>query len=304
MSDSFRTPIPCFAPTLALATLALMAAAVSGCATDDEARRAADEQEKLAGAVRGGQIHEARRQTIDPMPAMKVDNEMGVLETGDVEETLKARFDDVRACYLRAGKAQEYAGGRVLLRFLVSGDGRAQDVWVVESSLGNYSVERCLVEVGRTVVFRAPSGHKATTFEYPVEFRPTSPTTVLDIDGLKIDHDVAAFLPQLAACGPLAREPVVVIIYIEPNGFPGSVGLAAGVALDEDAGDCAVQTIRRWKMSAVLPGRVLRANFSIPRFRPSAPSAPSAANAASPASAELASRKHAVSSASARRRHR
>ena len=75
---------------------------------------------------------------------------------------------------------------------------------------------------------------------------------------------MATFLPQLAACGQLAAEGASAIIYIEPNGFPGSVGLAAGTALDEDVGDCMVQTIRRWKMSATLPGRVMRATFSHP----------------------------------------
>jgi TonB family protein len=290
--DSSRRPLPWFTPVLALVSL------VSGCASDGEARRAADEQENLARAAQGGQVPAARRRSVDPMPAMKVDNEMGVLETGDVEEALQARFDDVRGCYGRAGKAQEYAGGRVLLRFLVEGDGHAQDVWVIESSLGNYSVERCLVEVGRSVVFRAPTGHKATTFEYPVEFRPTGQEAVLDVDGLKIEHDVAAFLPQLTSCGPLAKEPVAAMMYIEPNGFPGSVGLAAGVALDEGAGDCVVQTIRRWKMSAVLPGHVLRASFSIPHL------AAGAASAARSASPELASRKRGASSASSRRRRR
>jgi TonB family protein len=202
---------------------------------------------------------------------------------------LQAHFDDVRACYARAGKAQEYAGGRVVLHFLVGGDGHAEDVWVVESSLGNYSVERCLVEVGRGVVFSAPSGHKATTFDYPVEFRPTSAKQVLDIDGVKIDHDISVFLPQLAACGRLAAEPVVAIMYIESSGFPGSVGLATGAALDEEAAACAVKTIQRWKMSASLPGRVLRANFSIPRVI---------------ASQESAEPTREASSASGRRRHR
>src|SRR5262249_58698292 len=111
----------------------------------------------------------------DPNPAgMTVDNELGVLDTEDVEATLKDHFDDIRSCYQRAGKAQRYAGGRVMLRFIVGGDGIAQDVLVVESSLGNYDVERCLVEVGRRIAFHAPTGHKATTFEYPVEFRSTN----------------------------------------------------------------------------------------------------------------------------------
>jgi len=195
---------------------------------------------------------------------MTVDNELGVLDGEDVEQTLTQHFDDIRGCYQRAGKAQRYAGGRVLLRFMIGGDGTAQDVLVIESSLGNYDVERCLVEVGRRITFHAPSGHKATTFEYPVEFRSTNQVAVLDADGIKIDHDISVFLPQLAACGQLATDDANAIIYIEPNGFPGSVGLAAGSTLDEDVADCMVQTIRGWKMSATLPGRVMRATFNIP----------------------------------------
>jgi TonB family protein len=286
MSDSIRRPT-----ALSLVTSALALSALWGCATDGDERRAAAEQEQLARATSCDNTPRPQK-AYDPVPAMKVDSDMGVLETNDVEDTLQAHFEDVRACYARAGKAQEYAGGRVVLHFLVNGDGHAEDVWVVESSLGNYSVERCLVEVGRGVVFNAPSGHKATTFDYPVEFRSTSAEPVLDVDGVKIDHDVATFLPQLAACGRLAAEPVAAIMYIEPSGFPGSVGLAAGAALDEEAARCAVKTIQRWKMSASLPGRVLRANFSIPRVIASAdPSRSSSPH-------------HEASSASGRRRHR
>lgn len=280
MPDSLRRPT-----ALSLVTGALALSALWGCATGGDERRAAAEQEQLARATSYDDTPRPPK-AYDPVPAMKVDSEMGVLETNDVEDTLQAHFEDVRACYARAGKAQEYAGGRVVLHFLVNGDGHAEDVWVVESSLGNYSVERCLVDLGRGVVFEAPTGGKATTFDYPVEFRSTNEVAVLDVDGLKIDHDVAAFLPQLAACGPVAKEAVAAIIYIEPNGFPGSVGLASNVALDEGAGDCAVQTIRRWKMSATLPGRVLRAGFSIPTV----------ISGAEP--------RHAISSASVRRRHR
>ncbi|HEY2730867.1 MAG TPA: TonB family protein [Polyangia bacterium] len=286
MSKSVRRPV---VPLLA-ATLALVASAVTGCATDEEARRAAAEQESMARAAQGDPAASSVPASHEPAPRMQLQGTFGVVDTVDVEDALQARFDDVRACYARAGKAQEYADGRVLLRFLVAGDGHPQDVWVISSSLGNYPVERCLVEVGRSVVFRAPAGRKPTTFEYPVEFRSTNAATVLDIDGLKIHRDVSTFMPQLAACGQLAKAPVVAMMYIEPNGFPGSVGLATDVALDEDAGDCVVQTIQRWRMSAVLPGHVLRANFRIPTVISSAASADPG--------------RHAVSSASVRRRRR
>jgi TonB family protein len=220
---------------------------------------------------------------------MKVENELGVLDTADVEGTIEEHFDEVRACYHRAGKAQRYAGGSVTLRFLVAGDGRAEDVWVVRSNLGNYDVERCLVEVGRRLTFDAPYGNKATTFEYPVEFHSTNQLAVLDVDGLKIDHDVASFRPQLAACGQLAKDGAMAIMYIEPSGIPGSVGLAATSEMDEDVGECIVRTIRRWRMSATLPGHALRATFNIPPVKVSVSEATS---------------KHAASSVAAHKRSR
>ena len=195
---------------------------------------------------------------------MTLDNEIGVMDTDDVEATLQEHFDDVRACYTRAGKAQRYAGGKVLLRFMVAGDGAAQDVWVLESTLGNYDVERCLVEVGRKIRFHAPNGNKATTFEYPVEFRSESGMEILDIDGPKVDRDAsdaAAAARRLRTNRLRAGERHV---YIEANGVLGSVGLATAAAIDEDAGDCVVQTMRGWRMSVGLPGHVVRANFRIP----------------------------------------
>jgi len=137
-----------------------------GCGGDKAARKDAEGGPEYAMARR-----KAAPKPVDPGASMTLDNEIGVMDTDDVEATLQEHFEDVRNCYERAGKAQRYAGGKVLLRFMVAGDGTAQDVWVLESSLGNYDVERCLVDVGRKIHFHAPHGNKATTFEYPVEFR-------------------------------------------------------------------------------------------------------------------------------------
>ena len=129
-----------------------------GCGSDKGARGGTEGGPEYALAHR----QPKPKKEIDPGASMNLDNEIGVLDTDDVEATLQEHFDDVRSCYGRAGKAQRYAGGKVLLRFLVNGNGTAQDVWVLESTLGNYDVERCLVEVGRKIRFHAPSGNKAT----------------------------------------------------------------------------------------------------------------------------------------------
>src|SRR5262245_4153802 len=112
------------ASLVALLAVTSAAAAFGGCASDDGAQR---NDESYASAVqRAGERERLRAAGAgrDPSRDMRVENEMGVLETADVEDTLQGHFQDVRACYQRAGKAQEYAGGRVLLRFIVAGDGR------------------------------------------------------------------------------------------------------------------------------------------------------------------------------------
>jgi len=267
------------------ATLILLWAAGWGCGGDKAARRDEGNAELKLGK-------RSRRAHAPEQQAMEVDNELGVLETEDVEVALEGHLDEVRDCYQRAGRAQRYAQGKVVLRFLIGGSGRADDVLVVESNLGNYDVERCLVDVGRRIAFKAPEGHKATTFDYPVEFRSTNEMTVLDLEGLKVERDLSVFLPQLAACGQLGPNDVAAIMYIEPTGFPGSVGLASEATLDEQVGNCVVQTIRKWKMSTVLPGRALRCSFSIPAVIASAEPGPDSL------------RRHAASNASGRRRRR
>lgn len=236
---------------------------VSGCASD---------------GGRGGQMQRPakRRSGVAPETSfeqsagasqMRVQNEIGIYDGADLEEALGEHMDEVRACYRRAGHAQKYAGGQVTLRFIVRGDGKPRDVLVVANDLGNYDVERCLVDVARGVQFPPPDGRKATTFEYPVEFKSTHEVPMQDLDGsLKIDHDVTAQMHSLAGCGPVAQSGASAIFYIGSGGTVASVGLAAESTLNEQAGACLVREMRRWKMSVSLPGRMLRYRVNIPPF--------------------------------------
>src|SRR5215831_16479072 len=189
----------------------MVAAAVGllGCGHEAGTKRAQKKQTTRVAKV-------AKPKPDAPPPDMALQNELGVVQDVDVEEVIEAHFDEIRNCYQRAGKAQKYAGGKVTLRFMITGSGEAEDVLVVASDLGNYGVERCLVDVGRHLTFKAPEGNKATTFDYPVEFRSTHEMAVLDLDGPKIEHDISGLLPRLAACGRLAADDVTAIMYIEP----------------------------------------------------------------------------------------
>jgi TonB family protein len=102
---------------------------------------------------------------------MGVDNESGVYETSDIEETMSVHMDEVRVCLRKASHARGSSTGKVTLQFHVDGQGATTDVMVVATDLGNNQLEQCLVDVGRRIKFPPPLGNKATTFEYPVEFR-------------------------------------------------------------------------------------------------------------------------------------
>jgi len=239
-----------------------------GCGTDGSVHNASamNRAPRARGADADAPSHAGPR-----VAEMGLENEVGVYESADVEAALAERMDEVRGCYRRAGRAQRYAGGTVTLRFAVQGDGTTEDVLVIGSDLGNYEVERCLVGVGRTVKFPAPSGNKATTFEYPVEFRSTHELQVLDLDeSIKIEHDMAVSMHLLAGCGPVSETGASAIFYVEPSGAIGSVGLATSSPVNEEAAACTVREMRRWRMSATLPGRMLRYHASLPAMIASA----------------------------------
>lgn len=243
--------------------VSLIAGSVFGCASQKGGTMATDQpsakHRRRASAQTSFENSAGARQ-------MGLENETGVYESGDIEDTMSAHMDEVRDCHGRAGDARRYVAGKVTLRFTVAGDGVPQDVLVVATDLGNYNVERCLVDVGRKVKFPPPEGHKAATFEYPVEFRSTHEMMqIQDLDdSLKVDRDVAALMHSLAACGPVTETGASASFYIEPNGNVTSVGLASEAPLDEQAGACLVKEMHRWKMSATLPGRVLRCRVNIP----------------------------------------
>lgn len=240
--------------------LTLLALLALGCGTSNRTARRPMKARHVAA------VQPATFESSAGARAMDVQNEMGVYDSADVDETLAEHMEDVRACYDRAGRARKYAAGKVTLRFAVDGAGRPSEVLVIDTELGNYEVERCLVEVARRIKFPPPGGNKGTTFEYGVEFRSTGEMAVQDLDAsLKVERDLASFLHQATGpCGVVAPGGASAVFYIEPTGQVGSVGLAADSTLDEQAASCLVHGLRRLKLSAVIPGRALRYRTRLP----------------------------------------
>jgi hypothetical protein len=254
-----------------LPLLILLTTWISGCASDSGGRGAGDDR----GRHRRQAAREPTFESSAAAGEMGVQNEIGVYDSVDIEQTMAEHMEEIRGCYGQAGRAQKYVAGKVMLRFIVAGDGQTRDVLVIATDLGNYNVERCLVGVGRRIKFPPPHGNKATTFEYPVEFRSRREMGVRNLmDTTKVDRAVAAFRHSLTSCGAVAPTGVSAIFYVDPSGAVASVGLASESAVDEQAGRCVVREMRRWRMSASLPGRMLRCRANIRTVVASADPAP------------------------------
>jgi TonB family protein len=138
-----------------------------GCASSEAARR---EQERQARDERPSNIQQATYEDDEASPQMTVQGEEGTLNNADVESALHDHVGEIRDCY-RASRKGPKAEGRVVVRFFVDGKGEVDDVSIVESTIGNHAVERCIADIAVGVVFERPAGHKPMTFDYPFEFR-------------------------------------------------------------------------------------------------------------------------------------
>jgi len=176
---------------------------------------------------------------------LQLTGEQGFLSQGDAEAAIQRRWSELVRCYEEAGSARDFAGGPVKLRFFVDVQGRVADVHVLESRLGNFDVERCLVRIGRTIAFPRPQGGMQTSFEYSMEFRSSGAEPVVDLPGGALDQALSASLAEITAqCGPIEGE-VTATIYVHPTGTVLSVGLASSGPLPEPLATCLARSLRR-----------------------------------------------------------
>jgi hypothetical protein len=154
------------------------ALSLGGCALTEAARQnQAREEREAARQARPSHVQQAHYEDDGSSSEMTVSGEEGTLNEADVENALRDHFREIRDCF-HIGKRPQRPTGRMVMRLFVDGKGEVQDVAILESSIGNHGIERCIADICLGVMFEQPAGGKPTTFDYPVEFRPaTHPVT-------------------------------------------------------------------------------------------------------------------------------
>ena len=138
---------------------------VFSCASAPETR-----DPRLADKSRSRQKTSARAGVAGDDQGMDMQMSIGVLDERAVDRAMEPHVPAMVDCFERAGDARRYLSGQVVLRFVVEASGSVSDIHVIKNELGNYPVERCLIDAGRRIVFPPPEGKRKTDFEYSMRF--------------------------------------------------------------------------------------------------------------------------------------
>jgi len=194
--------------------------------------------------------------------AMGMQMSIGVLDERVVDRAMAPHVPAMIDCFERAGDARRYLSGQVVLRFVVEASGSVSDIHVIKNELGNYPVERCLIDAGRRISFPRPEGNRRTDFEYSLRFRSTGEMRVLDWKGDNVAIRVAS-TNDFSSCGVLGPQRVEAIAYVEPEGTIGSVGFVSQGPINPIAASCAEEQMHRLRISDSRPNVVLRTVFPL-----------------------------------------
>lgn len=183
---------------------------------------------------------------------LEVEGLKGRLEPYQVEAGLKPHHGALAKCYQTQFKRKKFLGGKIQLEAVVGPDGTVSQVRAVESEIGSWPVESCLLDTMAQATFAKPKGgDRIATFKVPLDF--TGKTSVLWWPEERIQTVVDENLVALEACASETEttEPsdVWVTVYIGVKGKVKSVGFASPASdVPPEWAECAVEAVSQWTM--------------------------------------------------------
>ncbi len=203
----------------------------------------------------------------------------GTISPEAIEAALAPHQQEMMECYTtRIGK-RRFLGGDVRLLWSIKADGTVKSV-KLDSSLGAWDIEKCLLDIAWSATFDRPNGG-AADFDLPLGFRATRSTAIWDEDmALRAVGGQLALLdecpdrepphkkvkakkrgkkapkptPAVAIMPPERPEPrpptnVTITMYVGPRGKPQSIGFSSPTSeVGSKWAACAAEVARSWRL--------------------------------------------------------
>lgn len=108
-----------------------------------------------------------------PLPQRAgVDSLAGSLPKSAIEDVIQAHIEPIRYCYQRQRAAKPNLGGKLVIAFLITGDGTVAEAFAKSSELGDPATEDCVASQFLHLVFPPPAGGGVVVVSYPFLFSP------------------------------------------------------------------------------------------------------------------------------------
>ncbi len=91
------------------------------------------------------------------------------MDTKVIQAGVAPHVEALGACYTTNLKRRRWLGGHLVIHWDIQSDGTVTAVRLAESDLGNWPIERCVLEVARSATFGKPIGGDAD-FQIPLDF--------------------------------------------------------------------------------------------------------------------------------------
>lgn len=96
----------------------------------------------------------------------------GSLDKEIIRRIVRRHVNEVKFCYEQELTKQPALAGRIVVQFMISGNGQVLSSVLQSSSMKNTTVERCTVQAVRRWQFPAPMGGGLVTVSYPFSLTP------------------------------------------------------------------------------------------------------------------------------------
>lgn len=97
----------------------------------------------------------------------------GSLDREIIRRIIRQHRAEYQYCYEKELQTKRDLNGKIVVKFTIAGNGNVIQSSVVESTMGNAAVERCLVSRIRRWVFPEPKGGGIVVVNYPFVFKPS-----------------------------------------------------------------------------------------------------------------------------------
>jgi hypothetical protein len=187
---------------------------------------------------------------------MQVTSSHGKMDPADIEKAMASHTTAISECYTEQVGTRKWLGGDVLLHWWIDANGKLTSVALGDGDLGAWPIEKCMLDIARSITFPKPKGGKAE-FTVPMQFSAKGRAMAWDSD--KSLAAVGGQTKKLDECRKLAQlgsnpdgdaTTVAITIYVGPGGKAQSVGFATTVGMPpaDPWFDCVEKIAMGWRL--------------------------------------------------------